>query len=124
MDAIADTCFYIDLQRSRKEALDWLASNSRARLIMTAITYGELAVGLPDASKLANLIGTGETCDIDLRAAAEFGRIARYLRVNGLMIGYNDLWIASIAISKGLPLLTNNVKEFNRVPGLAVTPYG
>jgi tRNA(fMet)-specific endonuclease VapC len=34
------------------------------------------------------------------------------------MIGGNDLWIAAHAKSAGLTLVTNNEREFKRVPGL------
>jgi tRNA(fMet)-specific endonuclease VapC len=34
------------------------------------------------------------------------------------MIGGNDLWIAAHAMSAGLTLVTNNEREFKRVPGL------
>jgi tRNA(fMet)-specific endonuclease VapC len=34
------------------------------------------------------------------------------------MIGNNDLWIAAHAVATGLTLVTNNEKEFRRVPGL------
>lgn len=36
------------------------------------------------------------------------------------MYGANDLWIAAYARSAGLTLVTNNEREFRRVPGLAV----
>jgi tRNA(fMet)-specific endonuclease VapC len=43
-------------------------------------------------------------------------------RSNGL-IGPHDLWIASAVLQVDLPLLTRNVAEFRRVPGLRVEAY-
>jgi tRNA(fMet)-specific endonuclease VapC len=42
----------------------------------------------------------------------------------GHLIGTNDLWIAATAIVHGMPLVTNNREEFERVPGLVVLTYG
>jgi len=36
------------------------------------------------------------------------------------LIGGNDLWIAAHAIASELTLVTNNLREFRRVPGLTV----
>ncbi len=54
----------------------------------------------------------------DDRAAAEYGQIRAYLEARGTIIGPNDLMIASITRVHGLTLVTNNTKEFSRVPGL------
>jgi tRNA(fMet)-specific endonuclease VapC len=51
-------------------------------------------------------------------AAAAYGEIRAALEARGEMIGGNDLWIAAHAKSAGLTLVTNNEREFKRVPGL------
>jgi len=40
------------------------------------------------------------------------------LQKAGRPIGNNDLWIAAHALSLGVPLASNNLREFERVPGL------
>jgi tRNA(fMet)-specific endonuclease VapC len=50
----------------------------------------------------------------DRSAAAEFDR----LKAQKIRVGTNDLRIASIALSRGLPLLTRNTRDFSRVPNL------
>ncbi len=54
----------------------------------------------------------------DDSAAAEYGRIRAHLAAQGTLIGPNDLMIASIALARGLILVTHNTREFGRVPGL------
>jgi tRNA(fMet)-specific endonuclease VapC len=49
-----------------------------------------------------------------------YGKIRQLLQASGKRIGNNDLWIASHAIASKLILVTNNVTEFERVPGLKV----
>ena len=51
-------------------------------------------------------------------AAEEFGRVRAHLAGLGTPIGPNDLMIASIALARGLTLVTHNTAEFSRVPGV------
>ena len=51
-------------------------------------------------------------------AAIQYGNIKASLRNSGRLISDNDLHIAAHARSKGLVLVTNNSKEFERVPAL------
>lgn len=53
-----------------------------------------------------------------LKSAAHYGDIRADLERSGELIGVNDLHIAAHARSNGLILVTNNLREFNRVPGL------
>lgn len=52
------------------------------------------------------------------KAAQHYGSIRAVLEKSGLSIGINDLHIAAHARSEGLTLVTNNLWEFERVPGL------
>ncbi len=52
------------------------------------------------------------------RASQHYGAIRSALDMTGRPIGLNDLHIAAHARSEGLTLVTNNLGEFERVPGL------
>jgi tRNA(fMet)-specific endonuclease VapC len=54
----------------------------------------------------------------DDAAAEAYGRIRADLTAKGTPIGPNDLLIAAIAIANNLILVTHNVSEFSRIPGL------
>ena len=54
------------------------------------------------------------------KAAAHYGDIQAVLERKGTPIGVNDLDIAGHARSEGLALVTNNLKEFDRVAGLCL----
>lgn len=45
------------------------------------------------------------------------------IRQAGLLIGANDLWIAAVALEHSLPLVTDNVSHFGRIPDLQVLGY-
>ena len=59
-----------------------------------------------------------DVIDYDENAAAHYGEIRADLEKKGKTIGVNDLHIAGHARSLGLMLISNNLKEFNRVEGL------
>ena len=53
-------------------------------------------------------------------AAEAYGEIRAALQKQGILIGNNDLWIASHAVALDITLATNNERKFRRVPGLNV----
>lgn len=56
-------------------------------------------------------------------AADVYGRLRTALEKSGQPIGPNDLLIAAIAVAGGLTVVTHNVGEFSRVPGLLVEDW-
>ena len=61
-----------------------------------------------------------EIMPFDERASLEYGRIRAHLERKGTLIGSMDMLIAAHAQSLGVTLVTNNAKEFKRVPHLQV----
>lgn len=57
---------------------------------------------------------------VDLATARVHAQVWAELARAGRLIGPNDLWIAATALARGLTVVTANVREFDRVPGLAV----
>ncbi|MFD1745102.1 tRNA(fMet)-specific endonuclease VapC [Rhizobium helianthi] len=64
-----------------------------------------------------------EVLDYDALAASHSGQLRAELASNGTPIGPYDQLIAGHARSKGLILVTNNRREFERVPGLRVEDW-
>ncbi|MBR5753142.1 MAG: type II toxin-antitoxin system VapC family toxin [Clostridia bacterium] len=96
-------------------------------MCISAITLAELEYGIANSSRpLQNRLGlmaflTGiEVLDFDAEAAMEYGLIRTQLKRQGAPIGANDLLIAAHAKSRGLTLITNNTKEFERIEGLSI----
>ncbi|MEZ5671902.1 MAG: hypothetical protein R3E08_05775 [Thiotrichaceae bacterium] len=48
----------------------------------------------------------------------QYSTVRNFLEKTGQPIGNNDLWIAAHALSLNIILVTNNTKEFMRVPNL------
>lgn len=92
---------------------------------LSVITYGELFYGATKSpqrqlalEKLDMLLGFLPVLELPKDTARVYGEIRAGLEALGQVIGGNDLWIAAHAKAAGLILVTNNEKEFKRVPGL------
>ncbi len=59
----------------------------------------------------------------DSACAREYGKIRAFLEKRGTPIGSLDTLIAAHAASSGLTVITNNTREFKRVPGLLVEDW-
>jgi predicted nucleic acid-binding protein len=127
---ILETTFLIDLEREQRRArpgraLDFLEANHDARYYVTFTTAGELAAGLTMADRdvweafLGPLFLLASTPGVSW----EYGRAYRHLQKNRQLIGANDLWIAATALAYGMPVVTDNIAHYERVPGLDVRSY-
>jgi tRNA(fMet)-specific endonuclease VapC len=93
--------------------------------VLSVITYGELLYGAERSHQhtraleaLARLVSLLPVLPLPEEAASAYGEVRAALEKRGEMIGGNELWIAAHAKSAGLTLVTNNAREFKRVPGL------
>jgi tRNA(fMet)-specific endonuclease VapC len=59
----------------------------------------------------------------DESAADSYASTRRHLQLRGTPIGERDLIIAATALAQGLTVVTNNTREFQRVPGLIVEDW-
>lgn len=71
-------------------------------------------------SKVESVLEVISVLPLDAPADAEYGGIRAELEAAGQPIGSNDLLIAAHAYALGLTLVTDNLKEFNRIRGLRV----
>ncbi len=96
-------------------------------LCISSITLAELEYGVCNSEKqyynrmvLMMFLSKFSIVDFDALAAKEYGDIKSSLKKQGNIIGPNDLLIAAHARSCDLTLVTNNVREFERVEGLKI----
>jgi tRNA(fMet)-specific endonuclease VapC len=121
----SDICIFVMKQRppGLLRRLDQRAST----VAMSVVAYGELAFGEAMSSRrdeaaahLAALIETVQVLPLPLEAARRYAQVRAELERAGRPIGSNDLWIAAHALADDLTLVTNNEREFRRVPGLRI----
>jgi tRNA(fMet)-specific endonuclease VapC len=75
------------------------------------------------AAYVEGILGVIPLLDIDLAAARAHAELWASLERAGTLIGPYDLWIAASALASGSAIATTNIREFNRVPGLAVESW-
>jgi tRNA(fMet)-specific endonuclease VapC len=125
---LLDTNICIYLTKQQHQALvqrfSTLAENEVA---MSVITFGELQFGAQKSQQRKQVLATLEKLSLAIPVLAmtadtsqHYGEIRAHLQKQGTPIGNNDLWIAAHARAEGLILVTNNVREFERVPDLKV----
>ena len=114
------------LKRRPREVLDIFNKNS-SRIAISTITLSELIYGAEKSSNVdKNLESVEEfashleVLSYDAKASQHYGQIKATLEKKGEIIGENDIHIAAHAISQGLILVTNNLREFKRIPNLAL----
>jgi tRNA(fMet)-specific endonuclease VapC len=100
------------------------------QICISSITLAELLHGVEKSSyvetnrsNVEDFVSHLEILAYDEAAAAHYGEIRAQLERQGLIIGVNDLHIAGHARSRGLVIVTNNRKEFDRVEGLRVEDW-
>jgi tRNA(fMet)-specific endonuclease VapC len=96
-------------------------------LRLSTIVLGELAIGVEKSAfgernrvRLAALAQRLPVLDVDVAASRHYGRIRAQLERQGIPIGGNDAWIAAQALAAEAVLVTDNEREFSRVPGLTI----
>jgi tRNA(fMet)-specific endonuclease VapC len=117
----------IDLLRGRSRPIRAKFEEASGRIGISAISIMELEYGIcrsaepgPNRKKTESLISLLDVLPFDQTAAANAGALRASLTQLGTSIGPFDTLIAGHARSRGLVLVTNNVREFERVPGLIV----
>ena len=94
-------------------------------VVLTELIYGAEKSASPERnlSNVESFVARLEVLNYDPSAAAHSGQLRAELASAGTPIGPYDLLIAGHARSKGLILVTNNRREFDRVPGLRVEDW-
>ena len=124
-----DTCSFI-IRKHSPRIIDRLesAERSRARIVISAITYAEMRYGEIGSKAPARL--AADICDFldcldeilpwNAEAVDRTIEIRKELARLGTPIGVNDAAIAGHAVTAGAILVTNNTREFSRVQGLRI----
>lgn len=103
--------------------------NETEGLGISTIVYGELCYGIENSDspkkaqrwqQLELFLQNLTIIDWSKEAAKHYGSIRAVLKQQGTLIGNNDLLIAAHARSLNAILVTNNVREFHRVPNLLI----
>jgi tRNA(fMet)-specific endonuclease VapC len=122
---LLDTNIVIYVVKQRPIAALEIFNRHQGHMAVSSITVAELIHGVEKSQHPARNLRVVEdflsrlaVLPYPIEAAYHYGSIRAALERDGRTIGVNDLHIAAHARSQGLTLVSNNLREFERVPGL------
>ena len=114
-------------------AIDFSPWASYGNVFISAMTASELLIGvhraqgegrrIKRAAFVESLFASLPILDFNLEAARIHAQLKADLLARGETLGPNDLVIAATTLANGHSLLTTDVDDFVRVPGLDVVPF-
>lgn len=124
-----DICIYA-INRKRPAVLTRIRDYRIGMVGISSITYAELRFGVENSGRveenldrLERFLLPLEIVPFDAEAGRQYGRLRTEIKRAGCPIGSNDLLIAAHALSLGVTLVTNNVREFTRISGLHIEQW-
>lgn len=128
MKYMLDTNICIYIMKNKPEiVLERFKKEISNGVCISSITLAELEYGMKNSANpakneqsLLKFLFPLSILPFDSSAASEYGEIRTYLQKQGTPIGSLDMLIAGHARAEKSILVTNNVREFMRVPGLNI----
>lgn len=128
MGVLIDASILIESERGRLHLEPHVARHGDEEAFLSVVTASELLHGvhratMPDVQARRSAFVEGvlqcfPLLSVDLACARAHARLWAELRQSGALIGPHDLWLAATCVAHGLTMVTGNVREFARVPGL------
>ena len=131
MRFFVDTNIRVFCLRGRsREAWSRIIAAPPSQIVLALQTYAELRLGVEkcarpaqETAKLNAVISPYSVVLPSLATAERYAHIRADLERLGQSISEQDLWIAASALEEGGTVVTNNVAEFARIPGLTVEDW-
>jgi tRNA(fMet)-specific endonuclease VapC len=133
MGVLIDASVLIEHERGRLDLETHLEQREDEEFFLSVVTGSELLHGVhraKDAGVRARRSAWVEAILerfplllVDLPIARIHAQLWAELAARGQMIGPHDLWLAASCVAHGLTMVTANVREFERVPGLQVEQW-
>jgi tRNA(fMet)-specific endonuclease VapC len=127
MTYVLDTNIVIAAMKGHHKTRQVLESVPLSQLRLSSIVLGELEFGVEKSAygernraRLAALVKRLPLLGVDALTCRHYGQIRATLERQGAPIGANDTWIAAQALAANATLVTDNTREFSRVPGLSL----
>lgn len=121
-----NTCIYI-IKRKPPDVIERFNQTEISQIGISSITLSELFYGVSKSSKpkqnqiaLMQFVAPLEILPYSDEAAQYYGDLRAHLEKQGSPIGSLDMLIAAHALSIACTLVTNNEKEFIRIPNLKI----
>ena len=133
MGRLIDTNILIEAERGRLDIETHVSGHETETFYISAITVSELLHGVHRANDMIvkgrraasseRFINMFTVIPIDTAVARIHAALWATLEVGGQIIGIHDLWLAATCLTHDLGIVTSNVREFERVPGLVIETW-
>ncbi len=133
MAVLVDASILIEAERGQLDLERHVASRQDEDSFLSVVTASELLHGVHRATQarqrarrsafVEGILERFPILPIDLPTARAHAQVWAELAAAGALIGPNDLWLAATCIAHGLTMITANVRDFERVPGLQVESW-
>jgi tRNA(fMet)-specific endonuclease VapC len=127
---LIDSSILIEHERGRLDVSSHLRGREDDEFYVSVVTASELLHGVHRAREASirarrsafveAILERFPLLGIELPTARTHAHLWADLAASGTIVGPNDLWLAATAVTHGLSLVTANVREFARVPGLKI----
>jgi len=125
MKLLLDTNILIAASKANPAVLARFKGYTIDDLLLPSVVWAEIEFGISKSAKIEHNRRVFESIARNLKmvpfspqAARHYGEIRIALERSGTPIGSSDCLIAAEALAQGATLVTDNVREFSRVPGL------
>jgi tRNA(fMet)-specific endonuclease VapC len=128
MAVLIDASILIEAERGRLDLEPHVERHRDEESFVSVITASELLHGVHRATSanirakrsafVEGVLERFPLLSVDLACARAHAQVWAELRKAGLMIGPHDLWLAATCLAHELTMVTANLREFERVPGL------
>jgi tRNA(fMet)-specific endonuclease VapC len=122
-----DTNICIYVMKNYPPTLQDKFNSLAEQICISSITLGEVHYGAEKSARRADnltaiehFVARLDVLPFDAKAAAHYGQLRAELERAGTPCGPHDMQIRGHARSEGLIVVTNNLREFSRMPGVRV----
>jgi len=133
MGFLIDSDVLIEWERGRIDLPAKIEGREEEEFYLSVISASELLHGVcravqPDTRSRRSafveaILTRFPVIPIDLSTARMHAQLWAELSAQGTMIGLHDSWLAATCLAHGLTMVTGNLEEFKRVPGLVVETW-
>jgi tRNA(fMet)-specific endonuclease VapC len=130
MAVLIDSSILIEAEREHLDLKPHIARHGDEEAFLSVVTASELLHGVHRASRpdararrsafVEGLLERFPLLSVDLTCARAHAQLWAELRQAGALIGPHDLWLAATCVAHGLTMVTADVRDFARVPGLGL----
>lgn len=130
MGILIDSNVLIAIERKKVDVSSFIRGREDEEMFLSVVSASELLRGVYHAKEpgirskrrafVEAVLSAFPVLEIDLATARSHAQLRSDLEEAGIMVGLHDSWIAATCLAHGLAIVTNNVREFARIPGLRI----